>query len=74
MAYLQHQDQCEHASCRGHEKVPEGRFGGMVCDCPCHKLTGDERDYFLAAHPGPFARMMQSLRLAPWTKTAHAKT
>lgn len=66
MAYLQHQANCEHATCPGHQVVRKGFFGGMVCDCPCHRLTGNARDKFISENPGSLARLLREMQLKPW--------
>jgi len=41
---------CHCLTCPGSTKFPNDgvmRFGGSLCNCPCHELKGSERDEFI---------------------------
>jgi hypothetical protein len=58
---------CHCPTCGGGVRAPEGYFGGSYCPCPCHALTGREREAYMERWQGEaksaFERALEGMQV-----------
>lgn len=54
--------ECICGSCDGGERAPPDHFGGSMCVCQCHQLTGEKRDEFIREKRASLQRLIDLSR------------
>lgn len=61
MVYLMSSESCDCRTCNGGTPAPPGNFGGSSCLCPCHTLSGKDKEQYIKEKEKARSRLYDSV-------------